>query len=340
MEDESSIEAIRQLILTNKHPSYQTTDRREIRVVCPYCDDARHKDPGKFYIAMKPPFMFHCKRCETSGILTAKVLQDLGIYEASAGENLILANKEFKDNQKIQHISYKRRNLKNIVSNSKAESAALLYFNQRYGTNYTAEEVIEKFKAVLDANYFFQENKIYASNKQFDCSHAIGFISADSTHIIFRDITGQQNLRYNNLNIEKSYEDASKLYNISSNIDTMQDEVNLVITEGIFDIIGVYNYFYKGTPEEENTIFAAACGKSYGAVILKYIRMGFLNLNISIYSDADVDISFYRELKKSSPYLKNSRIIVYYNDKYNPVTKYGKDYGVRREEISLRKAII
>ena len=29
----------------------------------------------------------------------------------------------------------------------------------------------------------------------------------------------------------------------------MADSVNLVITEGIFDIIGVYLHFYKDTPQ-------------------------------------------------------------------------------------------
>ena len=34
----------------------------------------------------------------------------------------------------------------------------------------------------------------------------------------------------------------------------------LVITEGIFDIIGVYTHFYKEN-NDKNIIFAAACGK-------------------------------------------------------------------------------
>ena len=123
-------------------------------------------------------------------------------------------------------------------------------------------------------------------------------------------------------------------------IDIMQPVVNLVITEGIFDIIGVYTHFYKNTQYEKNTIFAAACGKSYNAVILNYIRLGFLNLNISIYSDGDVDVNFYRELKDSNPYLKGSNITIFYNDLYDPSTGYGKDYGVKKEDIKLRKVII
>lgn len=337
MNDE--IENIRRLLLQNKHPSYQTTDHKEVRVVCPYCDDGRHKDAGKFYIAMKPPFMFHCKRCETAGVLNQKTLRDLGIYDNSINESIIISNKEYHQNQGIQHISFKRKEFKNTLTQSKNSINAALYFNNRYGSNYSEEELINKFKCILDAPYFFNENKIYAP-KIFDFSNSIGFISSDSTHIIFRDITGKQKLRYNNLRVDKVSEEASKIYNISTEIDIMQPTINLVITEGIFDIIGVYTHFYKDTPLEKNTIFAAACGKSYNAVILNYIRMGFLSMNISIYSDGDVDVNFYRDLKRSNPYLRGENITIFYNDLYDKTTGYGKDYGVRKEEIKLRKVII
>ena len=337
MNDE--IENVRRLLLQNKHPSYQTTDHKEVRVVCPYCDDGRHKDAGKFYIAMKPPFMFHCKRCETSGVLNQKVLRDLGIYDNTLNESIILSNKEYHKNQGVQHISFKGRTLKNDSIDSNQTNAAVEYFNNRYGSNYTPEEIINKFKCVLDAPYFFRENNIYAP-KIFDFSNSIGFISSDSTHIIFRDISGKQKLRYSNLRVDKISESASKIYNISGDIDIMQPVVNLVITEGSFDIIGVYTHFYKNTQYEKNTIFATACGKSYNAVILNYIRLGFLNLNISIYSDGDVDVNFYRELKNSNPYLKGSNITIFYNDLYDPSTGYGKDYGVKKEDIKLRKVII
>ena len=118
----------------------------------------------------------------------------------------------------------------------------------------------------------------------------------------------------------------------------MSEKTTLIITEGIFDIIGVYNHFYGGN--DENTIFAAACGKAFNAVILNYIRMGFLDLDIIIYSDADVNVNFYKSLKMSSPYLKNSKITIFYNDLYDPKTGFGKDYGCRKNEIKLKKIII
>lgn len=332
-------EIIRDIILKTKKPSYQTTNHKEVRIRCPYCGDSKsNPTSAHLYIEMTAPFRFHCFKCETSGVLNTQSFRDMGLFDTELALNVIQANKQKSTNTGIQKISYKQRNIKNPVFQTEATQKALQYFNGRFGTNYTTDFVNSKFKCILDPISFFNENHIHP-NVQFDYREAIGFLSSDNSHVIFRDYGGKQEKRYNNLNI--SFQDdslISKSYNISSEISVMEPEINLVIAEGIFDIIGVNTYFYQGN--EKNTIFAAACGKAYNAVILNYIRMGFLNLNVIIYSDADVDPSFYRALKNNAPYLKNSKITVYYNNLYNLKTKYGKDYGCKKEDIQLRKIII
>jgi hypothetical protein len=342
MSDE--IETVRELILKNKKPSYTTTNKKEVRVRCPYCGDSK-KNPSSahMYIEMRPPFRFHCFKCETSGVLNQQTLRDLGIYENDLNVSVINANKDYKQNQGVQKVSYRKmQTLKNRPTGTIQAINSVNYFNNRYGTNYDESYIVEKFKCVTDAVQFFADNNIYVPAGQYQFDKAIGFISSDNSHVIFRDITNTQPRRYYNLALysKDNLDTISKTYNISNEIDMLEPKVNLVITEGIFDIIGVYNHFYKDTPNEKNTIFAAACGKGYNAVIINYIRMGFLNMNISIYSDADVDVSFYRELKNNSPYLKSQQITVYYNSLYDKNTGYGKDYGVRVEDIKLKKIII
>lgn len=209
------------------------------------------------------------------------------------------------------------------------------YFNNRYQTNLSAEYIESKFKVILNSTQFFARNNIFTSVGRYNFEKSIGFLSSDASHIVFRDTTGTQKTRYNNLNISPNTEidTSSKIYNIRSEIDIMEPKVNLVITEGIFDIIGVYLHYYKDTEKEKNTIFAAACGKSYNAVILNYIRKGFLDLDITIYSDADVDVSFYKSLKQNSLYLKNSKLTIFYNTQE-------KDFGVPKNRITLKKTII
>lgn len=342
MEDiNEMINNIRNLILANKKPSHQTTNRKEISVRCPYCGDSKsNQSATHLYIEMRPPFRFHCFKCETSGVLNGETFRDLGIYNTDLSISVINANKNYKATKGVQKVSYQKRKLINKPYDSVASQNAVQYFNTRYGTSFDNEFIVNKFKAVTDPLQFFADNRIYPPQGVFDYANAIGFISSDASHIVFRDITGTSPKRYNNLNLIQNDEltTASKTYNIAGGIDIMQDKTKLVITEGIFDIIGVYNHFYLG--KDENIIFAAACGKAYNAVILNYIRMGFLDLEIEIYSDGDVNANFYKAIKNSSPYLKNSKITVYYNDLYDPKTGYGKDYGVPADQIKLKKIII
>lgn len=338
-ENTDYISEIRNLLLKNKKPSYETTNHKEVHVRCPYCGDSKHDaSKARFYIEMKPPFRFHCFKCETSGVLNQQVLRDLGIFNNDLNLDIAEANKVLR-NVGVQKIQTKKlRKLVHENPNTQLAQQSLQYFNNRYNLNLNPVYIQNKFKAVLDVPEFMKLNGIYIPYGQFDFNNAIGFISSDSSHIIFRDTSGKQPRRYYNLCLanEDELDACSKMYNISSEIDVLQEKITLVMTEGIFDIIGVYNHFYKDTPKEKNAIFAAACGKAYNAVIQHYIRMGFLDMDIKIYSDADVYRNFYEDMKKSSNYLKNTQIEVFYNSLYQKGTKFGKDFGVPADQIKLK----
>ena len=288
---------------------------------------------------MLPPFRFHCFKCETSGVLNSQTFRDLGIYDTNLNINVINANKEQLNNLKEQKVSFKKKALLNTCVDSLPTQNALFYLNKRFETNFTAEYAASQFKCILDPQHFFNINRINPKINNFDFTNAIGFMSSDSSHLIFRDYGGLQNKRYNNFSICPDINSASKTYNISGEISAMAPEITLVIAEGIFDIIGIYTHF-GNLYDKSSTIFAAACGKAFNAVILNYIRMGFLNLNVVIYSDADVKLEFYKNLKNNSPYLKNSKIQIFYNSLFNPETKFGKDYGVPKNQIKLKQIII
>ena len=317
------------VILERKKPSYTTTNNREIRVRCPYCGDSK-KDASAahLYIQTNPPFKFYCQKCTTSGALNGNVLKDLGIYDNELTVSIIEAGKNLKNLQTIGRVSFSRKGVI-IPKVSDENNMAVQYFNNRFKSTFSGEELRETFKAITEPIKFFEENRIQIPS-YYQVEKSIGFLSADNSHAVFRDITGEQHRRYCNVAFYED-PDASKIYNISTDVDVLQDSVELIMAEGIFDIIGVYNHFYKHL-DNRNRIFSAACGKSYPAVVEKYIKMGFLNLKIFIYSDADVDIGFYKKMKASSIFMRN-QITIYYNKKE-------KDFGVSFERIQLSKAII
>jgi hypothetical protein len=285
---------------------------------------------------MEPPFLYNCFKCGRSGRLSRKTLEDLGVYDNDIAIGMAsMAAGESDDNKNQARASLSQR--KKIVLSEKktpATDAGLAYLNARFGSSIDIETANSKFRCVCDPKSFLAEIGVVAPNG-FDCSKSIGFVSSDESHLICRDITGTQERRYTNVNIAKDDNDdtVSKIYNISSSIDAMSPEINLVITEGIFDIIGIYLAKYQGTEYESNTIFSAGCGKSYSSVVERFIRKGFLNMNVFIYSDSDVDVGYFKEMISHDPYMSQLSVRIFYNTK-------SKDVGVPKDQISLMEAAL
>ena len=209
-----------------------------------------------------------------------------------------------------------------------------MYINNRLGLNITEKEARTKYKIILNFKEFILHNDI--ENFSVDVKmlpllqrYCIGFLSYDQSHIIFRSINiGRTHFRYHMYNIFGDYDDAKRFYTISSKIDILKPKLNVVITEGTFDIIGVYNHFYKDK-NLDNYLFMSVNGKGFNLIFLHLARLGFLDMDINIYSDGDVKRRFFENMKKYSDVLKHMNIKLNYN-------KIGKDYGVSKAEIELK----
>ncbi len=123
------VEVIRARLLKLK-PSYQSTNRSEVRVRCPFCGDSvKNPMDAHFYIAMTPPFKYHCFKCEEGGALNDRVLRELEIYDSDIRLAVINSNKNIKQNQGIKKITYTKRELENQAFNTWNSSNAVSYFN-------------------------------------------------------------------------------------------------------------------------------------------------------------------------------------------------------------------
>lgn len=326
--------SLKDIIKKTIQPAYENTAGTEIRVRCPHCGDSKKNlNSAHLYISLEPPFKFYCQKCHYSGIVTQSFLEQLHIYNYELTENIKQINKTIK-NKNVNTSTTKRISYSYTEQKSDQAIESLNYFNNRFGVN-ESFDTISKFKIILDPLQFFKylldsHHIEVRLNPLFDYKHSIGFLSSDNKYLICRDTSGQQHIRYSNTLLLN--QDSSKIYNIKTNINLLQDEITLVITEGIFDAIGIY---YKEYKDQDNVIIAAACGKSFLQVIKHFLKKSFLNLNIKIYSDQDVDVSFYKNMKKDNKnfFLKNKKIEVYYNTKE-------KDCGTKAENIVLEKKII
>lgn len=320
------------IIRANKNPSYSVSNGKNVAVRCPYCGDSvKNPKSAHLYIEVNPPYRFRCFRCEVSGRLNQSVLRDLEIYSNDISLEILKGNSGLR--QRSGKIDVVANRPKLAIFDSQVEDRTLAYLNGRFGTSFTKVEAVKYFKAVLDPLQFIKTNKINISGSKFQFNDSIGFISSDGTYVVFRDITNKQKLRYYNLRlVSDDFEDASKVYNIRSKVDVMKEKTILNIAEGAFDIIGIWNKFKDEYNDDSvNVIYSAAAGKSYNAAILRYIRMGFLDLEINIYTDSSDDVKFedFRVLKRQNKYIKNMTINIIYNT-------IEKDFGVPKDRIETK----
>lgn len=309
------------------HPCYEDNSGTELYCGCPECGESR----PKFYIKMQPPFPVHCFLCNYNGVLNKHIIDELGIHDPVFDDAVLSLTKEY-GRSVIRAFSPVKASAKREIHDitSSASEFNLSYFNNRFHTSVSLEELNSKFRGCCDVSGFLAEQHIEADRiSDFDLSKSIGFLSSDSAYLICRDTSGLSEMRYHNVKLEKNPEvSVSKFYSIATKIDALSEKTTLVMTEGIFDIIGIYLAKYKNGIPDGNTIFAAGCGKSYRELAYKYIKLGFLDMNLVIYSDNDVPEEFYKDAIIGDKTLAKFKTEVYYN-------RLSKDTGVPADQIDV-----
>lgn len=325
---------------------YLTSDKSETNIRCPFCGDSiKDERHAHLYIHNQPPFKYFCQKCNITGIADNNFLKILELYDpnminylSSSKTNYIKElNKKYGNN----FLSYFNKEL-NILPNdyNNLELKKLKYINNRLGININTEEEIEKYKIILNLQDFFNNNEIninkyYKENMKFLNNNFIAFLSNDKNLISFRNLNN--NCDHDKRHINKkiytdSYIQSRKFYTINNEIDLSNEVFNIYLTEGIMDIIGVFNHLYN-RQQNSNDIFVSCNGKSYPFVLNYLVSLGILNCNINIFSDKDVKKYKFENLKKYNRLCKFNGINLYYNNK-------GKDFGVRKDEIELSNCIV
>lgn len=318
-----------------------TLNKQEFSIRCPFCGDSiKDKRSSHFYISNYKPHLFHCFKCETSGIFNNKILIMLNL---SNNEIVNKLNKEFTEYKKNLNIKY-GNNFENYFSSKKLnyypnsyndlEMKKIEYIENRLGIE-MIESDIEKYKIILNLKDFLSSNNICFNrnnnekNKIDDLTkNYVGFLLNDKNMINFRNINPNSETRYTNFKLfPDSISFTRKFYTISNHINLSRDIFNIYMTEGIFDILGVYNHIYNCNMNN-NDLFISCNGKSYNFVLNYLKSLSILNCNINIYSDNDVNIDFFKNLKSYNQLLKFNGFNLNYNTKC-------KDYGVKKDLINI-----
>jgi len=303
---------------------------KEISIRCPYCGDSKH-NPSATHLGIKfgHPSAFHCFRCDESGSVNVRFLKDVGI-DPDIIKKYVKYKKSniYKSLPMVKEVKFDKGKYDyNFTYNS--DSGQYKYLRDRFKMEFD-EEDIKRFKIILNPKVFLHDLSVSKKRKiepSIDLSRYIGFLTQDGNQAVFRAIDKDLEPRFYNMTIEET--DYRKLYVINNNIDIKARKFNFVLTEGIFDLIGVYQHFYKNSDQLSNTLFIAALGKSFQEPINRLIQSGFLNFDIYLFADSseDIGLDFYIELLKN-PYI--DEVYVAKNKKVGE-----KDFGVSLDRIEF-----
>lgn len=322
-------------------PYAHRINQNQIALRCQFCGDSK-KDPRRtrFYVQTNinndKPIFYNCFNCGENGILTPSVLRTFEINDLKLNSNLLIYNKNIQKNfNKMYNIKDNKFNYRVPIGRpNTTDEIKKKYIENRLGLSFTFEE-LQKLKVIFSLENLLRINNIdevtvNASRANLLNNDYVGFLSVRNEFVVFRDITNKNKMRYDKYSINRNLDNSRKFYTIPNSIDIMSnDEININLAEGTFDILGVY--YHIKNQKIKNQIYAAVCGSAYSSVIKYFLSLGLIgdNIIINIFSDADKDEYWYsKTIKELKPFVKD--INIFYNTKF-------KDYGVPKEKIDLIK---
>lgn len=326
-----------------KQPGAKRKKDCQVVIRCPICDEnGKAHDHGHCYVGLirdqdTSPIVYNCFINHCSGIVTPDFLKAVNIYDQELNNILTIWNNERLRNSKVTNrIDYVKRSIAHIeqpeYSENKRVKDKLTYLQGRMQINFNLENV-KPLNVVWTLTEFLKHNKIDPNPnfkkliKVLDSDY-LGFLSQSKEYIIFRNLVKNNNLRYFKYPIFQESHGIMNYVIRGTKADLLAEDVDLVLAEGPFDIIGIYANVYHC--RKDQIIYSAVCGSSYQTTIRKFIKMGFVkNLNIHIYSDSDKQPFYYKTLIKNLGIWCKS-INLYYNE-------LSKDCGVPGDQIKIVK---
>lgn len=314
-----------------------------VKTQCRLCGDSK-KDPNKkrFYILCDPidsePVKYICFNCGAYGMLTADILAEIIGPDAEEIPLLKRINKtSLHDSGTARVNKYRNDRVIPVVippprkTNSTVQK--IRYLNSRIGYNIPVEDY-NQLKLVFSIAEFIQVNKISVIEKfkslipLYDRDY-IGWLSVKNEYLLLRDITEKNKYRYVKYNIFGMEDNAHSFYTISNGVNTIsQENIDIVVAEGPFDILSVVYNLYGGI--KKDCVFMSTNHGQFYHPLLYYFNKGLVGSNIylDIYRDSDSIVDYGVLQNQIKIYTKNYRVFR---------NRIGKDFGVPKNEFEIEE---
>jgi len=345
MNDKELIERFEYLVSTSVQGAHKLSVGRggsHMSVRCFSCLDSENLNHSHLYIRKSIPFVHYCQRCGFAGAVDRHFLTELGIHDTEFKKAVANALKKAtgKSSYSSSTGSEEFSMIRGITQIPSKHTLIIpkkgyklpLYDKEEFDDSFMRPKVrylesrIKDFnlmrdyilyKIVFSIEDFCDYNNIPIldiSDKMLDDveDYGVGFMSANTNYLIFRFFGPLKDERYYDYNV--SGQQTPKYLSVLNKVDLMAPVIHLYIGEGIFDIINVHKVICKNGLKDDH-IFISPSGKTFSQVISEIVRLGFINLEIHFMSDKDVDIRFYKKIRKINKTVKAlaPKMFVHYN---------------------------
>ena len=288
----------------------KTSGSGQYRCNCPFCifDKGKHLYV-KIDVRDDSPILYNCFKCNARGVMNSKLLELLGVRD--------IRLPRMKLQRKVEQSKLSESNSMITVGETDDVGGICQYINDRVGHYPTLDE-LKCFQYIGNPSKYVDE-----------------YLKGDK-----RCLKDRYWFKLSNGNITGRYRDDSQMrwmkyrpgvminpmgiYTIKTPFDIYQP-INVVIAEGIFDVIGLY-YNYS----LDNPIYVAVLGKDYYKGIKYVLDRGIFGTNVSIKIFKDQDV-------QNVCYSDNVRKLFKQIDVYENMS--AKDYGVLPDELDIFKIL-
>lgn len=280
---------------------------------CPFCLDNRQHCYVKIDTASDCPVVYYCHKCLAHGRVGKEFLERL---QLDIKLPKFLGNKSIDENKGLS-----LKLIGETVTDRDDTSRVREYIESRVG-HYPTFEELQMFKFVGNPRKYATDYLGYnGEGRPFNNRHWFQLTNGN--------ITGRwkdDNTEWRWMNFKTNRVRSGALYAFRQGFDCMKD-INIVIAEGIFDVIGLY---YNANID--NGIYIASLGKGHERAIKYILSKGIFgdSVNVRIYRDPNVrDNEVY-----VSPLLMQmfNKVELFHND-------FDKDYGVKPELLDIHKSL-
>lgn len=282
---------------------------------CPKCGDKKWHCYICIDSSSDGPIGYNCFKCNSKGIVDQKFIDGIGFIDITIPK--------FVGGRKLnigETVSTKIPDM--TVNDMDNIDGVCKYIESRVGVYPTLAE-LQFFHYIGNAKKYCTD---YLGTDDIGVVRNRYWFQMTNGNIVGRYKDDNTNMRWLKYKTNKCKQKG--LYKISLPVDLYQP-INVLITEGVMDAIGLY-YNYHGC---DNNVYISVLGKNYIGGIMHAIDRGIFgdSVSIKIFKDSDV--------KTNSIYIDNNiRKLFKKIDIYENLS--GKDYGVKPDEIDIHKIII